>query len=73
MAAVMFGNGLSGFGTVCLRGVTLLIWPGDKNDKNEFRGAFALYMIGFTILFGCTLAQVCLRKNKYAIYCLRLT
>ena len=29
MAAVMFGNGLSGFGTVCLRGITLLIWPGD--------------------------------------------
>ena len=29
MSAVMFGNGLSGFGSNLLRAGTLLIWPAD--------------------------------------------
>ena len=68
MAAVMFGNGLSGFGTVCLRAFTLLIWPSDESDQNEFRGALALYMFAFFVLACCALSQMYLRKNTYFLY-----
>ena len=68
MAAVMFGNGLSGFGSNILRAATLLIWPADKSDQNEFRGALALYLIAFFVLALCAIAQVCMRSNKYAQY-----
>ena len=73
MAAVMFGNGLSGFGTVCLRAVTILIWPASDDDENEFRSALALYFFAFIVLAGCSLAQVCIRKNKYAMFHLQQT
>ena len=56
MSAVMFGNGLSGFGTVCLRAVTILIWPADGDDQNEFRSALALYFFAFVVLGGCSIA-----------------
>ena len=56
MAAVMFGNGLSGFGTNVLRAGTLLIWPADESDSNEFKGALALYLFAFFVLAGCVVA-----------------
>lgn len=56
MAAVMLGNGLAGFGINLLRAATLLIWPADESDNNEFIGAFVLYLIAFAILAGCSLA-----------------
>ena len=66
MSAVMFGNGLSGFGSNLLRAATLLIWPADENPDNYFRGALALYIIAFAVLAGCAIAQSCMRKNAYA-------
>lgn len=73
MSAVMFGNGLSGFGSNLLRAATLLIWPADKSENNAFIGALALYMIAFAMLTACALAQMCLRKNPYANFYLRKT
>jgi nitrate/nitrite transporter NarK len=73
MAAVMFGNGLSGFGTVCLRAVTILIWPSDESDQNEFKGALALYIFAFFVLALCALSMVCVRKNNYYVYYLKKT
>lgn len=73
MSAVMFGNGLSGFGSNCLRAATLLIWPADKSEHNSFIGALALYMIAFFVLASCALAQICLRKNAYASFYLKQT
>ena len=73
MSAVMFGNGLSGFGSNCLRAATLLIWPADKSEHNSFIGALALYMIAFLVLASCALAQACLRKNAYAQFYLKQT
>lgn len=68
MSAVMFGNGVSGFGSNLLRAATLAIWPASEDQKNSFIGAMALYSIAFVILLGCTFAQVFLRKNPYALY-----
>jgi len=56
MAAVMLGNGLAGFGINILRAATLLIWPANEGENNEFIGAFALYLIAFAVLAGCSLA-----------------
>lgn len=56
MAAVMLGNGISGFGSNILRVITLLIWPADEDEKNEFRGAFALYLFSFFVLALCAMA-----------------
>ena len=70
MGAVMFGNGISGFGTIVLRGITLLIWPAkdsdDPHDSNAFTAVLALYIFAFCILALCTLAQIALNKNEYA-------
>ena len=71
MAAVMLGNGLAGFGTNLLRAGTLLLWPADQSENNEFIGAFSLFMIAFAVLFSCGMAQMCLRKNPFAIYYLK--
>ena len=73
MAAVMFGNGIAGFGSNLLRAATILIWPQDEDDRNEFRGALALYGIGFITLILCAVAQFFLRKNAYAVYYLDKT
>lgn len=34
MAAIMLGNGISGFGSNVLRACTLWIWPADKAEDN---------------------------------------
>ena len=67
MSAVMFGNGISGFGSNLLRIATILIWDQDY-EKNQFIAALALYIFSFFVLAGCAVAQVCLNKNAYAIY-----
>ena len=33
MAAVMFGNGVSGFGSIILRSCTLRIWPAESKSE----------------------------------------
>lgn len=68
MAAVMFGNGLSGIGTNLLRGLTLVIFPSSKNENNEFYGALALYLLAAFVLGMCSLATVCLKKNEFAVF-----
>ncbi len=68
MAVVMLGNGIAGFGTCCLRAITLIIWPSDKSESNEFKGALALYMFASIILGGCALCQVFLRNNVYFLH-----
>ena len=73
MSAVMFGNGVSGFGSNLLRAATLAIWPASDSERNSFIGAMALYTIAFIILLACTFAQVSLKKNPYANYYLNKT
>jgi len=71
MAIVMLGNGISGFGTNLLRGLTLVIWPSSKDDKNEFRGALALFLFAALILGLCSLMTIVLKKNEFAQYYLK--
>lgn len=74
MAAVMFGNGISGTGTIVLRAITLLIWPADSDDpdnNNAFKAVLACYLFAAILLAGCALAQVNLRKNAFAIFYLK--
>ena len=68
MGAVMFGNGLSGIGTNILRSLTLLIWPSDKNENNEFYGALALYLLAAFIIGMCSVASSLLKKNEFATF-----
>ena len=73
MSAVMFGNGLSGLGSNILRALTLIIWPADKGDNNQFIACLALYIIAFAVLGLCALAQVSLRRSPYSNFYLRQT
>ena len=66
MAAVMFGNGLSGLGVILLRGVVISIWPADGGDNNAFKATLALYLFASVLLGTCALAQACLSKNAFA-------
>ena len=56
MAAVMFGNGLSGLGVILLRGIAISIWPADKGDNNAFKATLALYLFAALLLASCALA-----------------
>ena len=71
MAAVMFGNGVSGFGTNVLRAITLLIWPADQSDSNAYTAVLALFIFSAILLAACSLSQVFLRKNAFAIHYLK--
>ena len=68
MSAVMFGNGISGFGSNILRAATLLIWPDHK-----YTAVLVCYIFSFIVLAGCAAAQVCLRKNDFATHFLKQT
>ena len=68
MAAIMLGNGISGFGSNVLRACTLWIWPADKDSDNAFHGVLALYLFTFFIEAFCVIAQIYLSKNAFAIY-----
>lgn len=67
----MFGNGIAGFGSNVLRAATLLIWPDDESDENAFIGTMALYMFTAFVLAGCCIAQLFLKKNKFANFYLK--
>ena len=68
MAAIMLGNGISGFGSNVLRACTLWIWPADKDPDNSFHGALAIYLFTFFIEVFCAVATLYLRNNAFAIY-----
>jgi len=63
MGAVMFGNGIAGFGSNVLRAITLLVWPDDEKESNAFTGTMALYMFASFTLVGCCIAQLFLKNN----------
>lgn len=66
MGAVMFGNGISGIGTNILRAGTHLAFPASDAKNNLFIGAMSIFMFAFVVLAACAIAQLCLRKNKFA-------
>ena len=71
MGAVMFGNGIAGFGSNILRGCTLLIWPDDDSSDNAFKGTLALYLFTTGLLICCCIAQTFLSKNEFANFYLK--
>ena len=71
MAAVMFGNGLSGIGSNILRAIVILIWPAADGEDSAFKATLTLFMIAFGIEALCALAQLSLTKNPYANHFLK--
>ena len=55
MAAVMFGNGLSGLGVILLRGIAIAIWPADGSDGG-FKATLTLYLFAAVLLAACAAA-----------------
>jgi len=51
--------------------MTLAIFPADEKSNNEFIGALSLFIFAFFVLAACVIAQLCLKKNKYANYYLK--
>jgi solute carrier family 29 (equilibrative nucleoside transporter), member 1/2/3 len=68
MGAVMLGNGISGIGSNSVRALTLVIWPADEKEENQFIGALVFCILAACYMVICALAQLYLRKNEYAMY-----
>ena len=66
MGAVMVGNGLAGIGSNFFRGATLVVFPSDGGDKNEFYGALAIFIFSTIIVVLCGLAQLYVRNSEFA-------
>lgn len=61
MGAVMFGNGLAGFGCNILRGITLAAFPVDPSDtapnSNYLKSAVCFLWIAAAVTLGCVFMQ----------------
>ena len=66
IGAVMVGNGLAGIGSNFFRGATLVAFPSDGGDNNDFKGALALFIFSTIIVVLCALAQLYVRKSEFA-------
>ena len=68
MGAVMVGNGIAGIGSNFFRAGTLLVFPSDGGENNEFYGALSIFIFSSIVMVLCGLTQLYVRKNEYARY-----
>ena len=66
MGAVMVGNGAAGLGSNFFRAATLLVFPTDGGEDNEFYGAMSIFVFAAIVEILCMFAQFYVRKNEFA-------
>ena len=61
MGAVMVGNAIAGIGSNILRAITIVSFPTDDGENNEFYGALTFFFVSNVIILLCAIAQLYVR------------